>query len=512
MDFGKAIDELKREINVVFDDDLVRGIDLYAKRGALTYWVGNVNSIALKERQTAPADLQAIIDRQLREVNAYANKAFERIEYLIENPLPSFEKQPKVGKINPNGGAKPKASAEPEKPPAAPVPTNEFEETNPFVELESSVAPEMGMQTDGEERLLNAIYAKIRAEFDRIRSASPKEDETDLSSKNQSVKDETIEINKKQCEIEHPSMLLKFDRVQLSSFAGDYTEWISFRDEFLQLVHTNPKLSDVVKFHQLKTHLRGIALDAINGFKLCAADYNAAWQTLVQRYDNDYRIVTEYIKKFFELPVLGANPSNAQFLQMLNRTNQLIRVLPAFGYDVTSWDPIIMYCLLARMDSHFIGKWNDQIKKRQRIPLSELMEFLEIQAAEIVAATNDRPRMAQQVSRNKPAKKGKKSAHVMLTVSNDSKNTEQKCAQCGNAHLTFGCKTFLALPVSERIKKIKAAKHCIKCMNKHVSGEQCTFKPCRYCTKAHNNLLCLQHEKEVQNEAETQTVSQPNAE
>lgn len=49
MDFATAIDNLKREINVIFDDDAVRGIDLYAKRGLLTYLVGNVNSIALKE-------------------------------------------------------------------------------------------------------------------------------------------------------------------------------------------------------------------------------------------------------------------------------------------------------------------------------------------------------------------------------------------------------------------------------------------------------------------------------
>lgn len=50
MDFATAIDNLKREINVIFDDDAVRGIDLYAKRGLLTYLVGNVNSIALKNR------------------------------------------------------------------------------------------------------------------------------------------------------------------------------------------------------------------------------------------------------------------------------------------------------------------------------------------------------------------------------------------------------------------------------------------------------------------------------
>lgn len=522
MEFGKAIDELKREIQFIFDDNRVRGIDLYAKRGLLTYLVGNVNSIGLKEKQTASPEEQVAIERQLRDLNSYANRAFERLDFLVENPLPSMENQPLQGEANLGGGAGPKLGPGPQQKPSEQVQSDDFNETNPFYESSSNAAPETGGQMDSNGKLLTAIFSQIRSEFDRILTNNPAlsgQSETvgetrDFQGSNKSTVTEPgdgIEINKKHHhhnEVEYPVMQLKFDRVELSIFSGDYTEWISFRDEFIQLVHTNPKISDMVKFHQLKTHLRGIALDAINGFKLCAADYKSAWQTLVQRYDNDYRIVTEYIKKFFELPVLGANPSNAQFLQMVNKTNQLIRVLPAFGYDVTSWDPIIMYCLLARLDSHFIGKWNDQIKKRQKIPLSELMEFLEIQAAEIVAASTDRPRMMHQNPKNKHQQKQRKSAHVMLAVSNDSKNAQSKCAQCGNTHSTFLCKTFLSLPVPERIKKIQAAKHCIKCLNKHAGGEKCTFGPCKHCTKGHNNLLCLQHEKDKQAESAKPTVSQ----
>lgn len=63
------------------------------------------------------------------------------------------------------------------------------------------------------------------------------------------------------------------------------------------MVHENPESGDFVKFQQLKTHLKGIALDAISGFKLCEADYQPAWETLVNRYDNDHRIVTEYLKE-----------------------------------------------------------------------------------------------------------------------------------------------------------------------------------------------------------------------
>lgn len=252
---------------------------------------------------------------------------------------------------------------------------------------------------------------------------------------------------------------LKCDKMELSVFSGDYTTWISFKDEFLQLVHNNTRLSEMVKFHLLKTHLKNVALDAINGFKPCAADYQAAWAALMQRYNNDHRIVTEYIKKFFELPDLGSNPSNAQFLTMINKTNQLVRVLPQFGYDVSSWDPILMFCLLSRLDIRHVGKWNDQIKMRQKIKLSELIEFLKVQAAEIISSTKEVPRNA--FSKNKMQKRKPKQTNVMVTLEDDKKSA-RKCAQCGNGHLTFTCKTFLALLIADRIKAIKGAKYCLK--------------------------------------------------
>lgn len=546
-----AINDLKREIAVIFDNEKLKGLDLYAKKGALTYLVGNVNSIALKERHTASVDRQIEIDSQLLEINAISNGAFARLDYLNENPLPaqtgtkpkSFDSPrrksptPTVGDTGPKGP--------PDSQPRGDHPAQNidaFENTNPFINVEGEPEPQANLRKIEEERLLKAIYTQIQTEFDRILKnpnfcpkpepnqdndpdyaidADPNQSNVDdqghesVAGAHSEKKDAAPSAKKGQPVIQpviqpaiQPMLEMKFDKIQLSEFAGDYTKWISFRDEFVELVHTNPRISDMVKFQQLKTHLKGIALDAINGFKSCAADYQAAWQTLIQRYDNDHRIVTEYIKKFFELPCLGPNPANAQFLQMINKTNQLVRVLPSFGYDVTSWDPILMYCLLARLDGRHIGKWNDQIKMRQKIPLSELIEFLEVQAAEIITANGDRPRTAYQPPKNKFARKGAKKAHVMVTVSDEPKRAQLKCAQCGNNHMTFSCRTFLALSVQDRIKKIKGAKHCFKCLNRHENGEQCTFRPCKYCEKDHNDLLCLKNDKNKNVHREKQPVAQ----
>lgn len=531
MEFGAAVSELRQAIAQILDDKGLKGVDLEAIYGSLTYFLGRVNTIALQEKQTLPSDRHSEINALLNQLNSDANRAFERLDYLTKNPQLVYT------------GTKPKTPVEP--PLRATLPTanlggasdpkeiehrveepvqkaGELNASNPFNTVQ---APEKPNQIN-EEKLLNAIYNKIHTEFDRILqnpnliqvARSDRNSDRDSNGSNESVEGKTgavqIQISPpqnvnvigagKKCDFapQQPKFQMRFEGFQLSTFSGDYTEWISFRDEFTQMIHTNPEATDIVKFQQLKTHLRGIALDAINGFKLCAADYHAAWATLVQRYDNDHRIVTEYIKKFFDLPLLGPNPSNTEFLQMINRTNQLIRVLPSFGYDVTSWDPIIMYCLLARLDAKQIGKWNGQIKMRQRVPLSEMMEFLEVQAAEIVASTTDRPRFVPSAPKNKFAGKKGKKAHVMVTVNDEPKKVQQKkCAQCGNDHLTFFCKTFLALSVQDRIKTIRAAKHCFRCLNKHGKDTPCNFRVCKHCEKEHNDILCLQFENKKKEQA-----------
>jgi hypothetical protein len=45
---------------------------------------------------------------------------------------------------------------------------------------------------------------------------------------------------------------VKLPNIQLPSFSGSFTEWITFRDTFLSLIHNNNSLTKIEKFHYLK--------------------------------------------------------------------------------------------------------------------------------------------------------------------------------------------------------------------------------------------------------------------
>lgn len=288
---------------------------------------------------------------------------------------------------------------------------------------------------------------------------------------------------------QNPLIELKLDKIQLPMFDGDLTNWIAFRDQYTDLVHANPKLTTVTKFYQLKSHLKGLALESINGFQLSSANYETAWMVIKKRYDKPDQIVDEYLLRFQQLPYLTA-PSAVSLIQMVNRANQMLRVLPTLGVKVKDWDTWVMFNLKSRLDRTTLRKWMDQIKLRQNVKLGELLEFLEVEASECIPTEAEKLRPIQsKFPVNKQFKRRNQVATTMHV-------TERKCEQCKGDHPIFRCPIFMALPVTDRIKKIKIVKLCIRCLREHAHPADCKFGACPVCQKDHNSLLCYKKEKE----------------
>lgn len=274
----------------------------------------------------------------------------------------------------------------------------------------------------------------------------------------------------------------------------------------MDLVHTNPRYTSITKFIQLRNHLKGMALEAINGFKLSASNYDAAWYVLTRRYDKPDRIIDEYLKKLDNLTAL-TNPTAHSLISMVNCTNQILRVLPILGINVTTWDTIIKYKLTSKLDRQTHKKWLDQVKLRQNVPLQELIEFLEVEASENLPFAIQRPPSRQDTRRDR--RQRFQGASVLTTVtappppkSNSRTGGERqapskyKCQQCRGPHPLYLCSTFQKLPVKGRIGKVRGFKLCIRCLRSHETPAECTFGKCPVCTGEHNKLLCYTKERQ----------------
>ena len=104
---------------------------------------------------------------------------------------------------------------------------------------------------------------------------------------------------------------VKLPPVSLQKFAGDYKNWLEFRDLFDSLINSNSSIPNIQKFHYLRASLEGGAAQVIRSIELSGDNYLIAWNTLLSRYDNPHILVQNHIKSLFTLPVLTDESASA---------------------------------------------------------------------------------------------------------------------------------------------------------------------------------------------------------
>lgn len=226
---------------------------------------------------------------------------------------------------------------------------------------------------DEQEPMLGATQKPIPKEIKVTHKPNGSNDTPTVTSITMDTADETLQCHaepkielptkKNPDTVQQPTVELKLDRIKLPTFNGDLTKWITFRDQFLDLVHNNPKFTDITKFIALQNNLTGTAQEAIQGVRVTAANYETAWHILRRRYDNKDRLVDEYLNRLDQLPVLTA-PTTYALINMVNYTKQILRVFPTLGIEVSHWDAIIKFTLLKKLDRQTHKKWLNQIKLR----------------------------------------------------------------------------------------------------------------------------------------------------
>lgn len=520
-DHMKNLDEITREINYITEPgsyvEYLSADELLKIHDKITFLLGELNSraLSLSDDPNLSENQKEQIRNDIKKCDVSASKAIEIIGWWMDTQTSKRAHNETRELVQP-----PDAQASP---PTVTVQNQpsfhaQASKSQPPASTSKDNNPPIESTIEQSEVLMNpemqAIIQQLRAEYLKLAAQNNafkfngSEVEQMLGGKMEPnlshIREENDEFkmamdgDDPKKEGNKPILQLKFDKVQLNTFSGDLTEWIAFRDQYLELVHLNGNLPEMSKYLQLRTLLKGIALDAISSFSISAADYQAAWSTLLHRYDNKDMIISEYIRKFVEMPKLSGQPISAGYINMINRTNQLTKILPKLGASTASWDPILLYHLREKLDPPTLKKWRDQVKRRQGVTLSEFIEFLEVEATECASSSqSDHPQLTKKQPHSKQFQFKRRPTVLHTTVSNND------CVQCKGNHQLYACPTFSKLKIQERIQRAQKAKVCQKCLTKH-DGE-CKLGPCRTCSKNHNHLLCYKRDKEKSQEKDQQT-------
>lgn len=285
---------------------------------------------------------------------------------------------------------------------------------------------------------------------------------------------------------------LKLDTVSLPYFNGDLTEWSSFRDFYEYLVHKNKNLSDTLKFHQLRTHLRGTAFETIKGYQLIGSNYSAAWEDLKKRYDRKDDLIQEYIRRFLEVPAIFRRPTFNGLRAIVDGTNQMLRALPSLNVEVDNWDPFVNLIIITKLDEETRQEWKQKVGRNTSSTVRQLLDFLETRAVELQPTQGDR--LSQLLKNDAIRRQPKK---IFQITGKKKENSKLECPVCGGPHRIWNCEKIRSECAKVRTEMIRDLKMCFKCLAKHQFGD-CNATDCPYCKGPHNILLCYKKENDEQ--------------
>lgn len=184
--------------------------------------------------------------------------------------------------------------------------------------------------------------------------------------------------NKEKCDDSTDSHVVRLPKIVLPNFSGRYTEWSSFRDLFVSLVHNNKKLDNVQRLHYLKTQLSGEAEQLVKHIPITDLNYNKCWDMLEHRYNNKRFMSTCILNRIFSQRNI-VNESSKALKDLLDVTSDCLHELTNIGIDVSTWDVIIIYVVSLKLDVESRKQWELHVSKlSDDLPsFKQFCEFLE---------------------------------------------------------------------------------------------------------------------------------------
>ncbi|XP_024888616.1 uncharacterized protein LOC112465338 [Temnothorax curvispinosus] len=245
-----------------------------------------------------------------------------------------------------------------------------------------------------------------------------------------------------------------------------------------------------VKLPTLKLpEFSGEAFQVIGGLATTAANYENAWDLLLNNYEHPRLLINTHLSQLLDFPaVLKDKPATMRQLIVHVRTH--LKALEILELPVDKWDELLIHLLKNRMDYNTQKSWEEETKKdkENRPTLENFLTFLneQVRTLEII----DKTKGKSEASKTSAGKKQERKVALATT-------SQEGCVLCSKNHQLYRCSDFLQLSSADRLKEVKAKKLCMNCLSKGHFSAACKSSACRRCQKKHNTLLHPEQEEKT---------------
>lgn len=290
-------------------------------------------------------------------------------------------------------------------------------------------------------------------------------------------------------------------QMDIPTFGGNYHQWVSFKDLFVESIHNNRSLSNGQKMQFLKSKLKGEAEKLIQHLHISSDNYEISWDILNHRYNNNKLIFNSHLSILMNLPTLQYQ-SAAAIKKMHDVTNECLNAIKALGVEISSWDPVLVYIISNKLDADTHNDYIESLKNPRDLPsLQELLEFLESKFTSLESSKR-KPDPAKTYHNQETSSSNARKSHYYKSFTSNQNysankscsfkqvhSSVQTCPVCNKNHGIFHCDTFLELQPNMKLTTITKLSLCKNCLYDHHGKECRSFKKCRLCKEDHNTLL-----------------------
>lgn len=298
---------------------------------------------------------------------------------------------------------------------------------------------------------------------------------------------------------------LKLPTISLPEFSGDYKDWLAFHDTFLALIHANPDVADIQKFHYLRAAIKGEAAQLIESIGISAANYQLAWDALVSRYANEYLLRKRHLQALLDCPKMKRESASALHA-IVDDFERHVKILGQLGEPVESWSTILEHILCTRLHDDTLKAWEDYASTLNAVTYKSLVEFLQrrMRVLESISVNQYHQSTPVQPHASFPKKPFpmKVSSHAAI------EGSSMKCYACDQRHPLIRCFKFEKLPIAEKMNLLNSKRLCLNCFRNDHLARNCNSKySCKVCQKRHHSLI---HSAYTENSTRAHVVPSPS--
>ncbi|XP_052901349.1 uncharacterized protein LOC128307507 [Anopheles moucheti] len=169
-------------------------------------------------------------------------------------------------------------------------------------------------------------------------------------------------------------MQLRLPKIELPSFNGEATKWLTFKDRFISMIHSAAEIPAVMKLQYLLASLVGEAATHFEHTEVIADNYAVTWDALLKRYDDKKALVREYYRALHFLPRMETHHVD-DLARLVDDFTRHVKGLRKLGEPIDHWDTPLTNLLFLKMDKLSIVAWEELGSERDGY--GELVKFLE---------------------------------------------------------------------------------------------------------------------------------------